>query len=72
MGVFLALALVGGKWSASRLGRITPEKRAADSHCVGDWVSLKANLDDMERRKFLKLPGLELRTLGHPARSQSL
>jgi hypothetical protein len=32
----------------------------------------KAGLDDMEKRKFLTLPGLELRPLGRPARSQSL
>jgi hypothetical protein len=31
-----------------------------------------AGLDDVEKRKFLTLPGLELRTLGRPARSQSL
>jgi hypothetical protein len=29
-------------------------------------------LDDVEERKFLTLPGLELRPLGRPARSQSL
>jgi hypothetical protein len=36
------------------------------------WVGPRANLDDVEKRKFLILPGLELRTLGRPARSQSL
>jgi hypothetical protein len=35
------------------------------------WVS-KAGLDDMEKRKFLALPGPKLRTLGHPAGSQSI
>jgi hypothetical protein len=34
-------------------------------------VGPRACLDDM-KRKFLTLPGLELRPLGHPARSQSL
>jgi hypothetical protein len=29
-------------------------------------------LDDVEERKFLTLPGIELRPLGRPARSQSL
>jgi hypothetical protein len=29
-------------------------------------------VDDVEKRKFLILPGLELRPLGRPARSQSL
>jgi hypothetical protein len=32
----------------------------------------KFGLDDMGKRKFLTLPGLERRLLGHPARSQSL
>jgi hypothetical protein len=31
-----------------------------------------AGLDDVEKRKFLTLPGLELRLLGCPARSQAL
>jgi hypothetical protein len=29
-------------------------------------------LDDVDKRKFLTLPGLELRPLGRPVRSQSL
>jgi hypothetical protein len=29
-------------------------------------------MGDVEKRKFLALPGLAFRTLGHPARSQSL
>jgi hypothetical protein len=32
----------------------------------------RASLDDMEKRKFLPPPGLELRSFGRPARSQSL
>jgi hypothetical protein len=32
----------------------------------------RACLHDMENRKFLTLPGLELRFLGRPASSQSL
>jgi hypothetical protein len=35
-------------------------------------VDPRAGLDDVENRKFLTLPGLELRPLGRPARSQSL
>jgi hypothetical protein len=31
-----------------------------------------ANPDDTEKRKFLNLPGLELRSLARPALSQSL
>jgi hypothetical protein len=32
----------------------------------------RAGLDDVEKREFLTLPGLELRPIGRPARSQSL
>jgi hypothetical protein len=32
----------------------------------------RAGLDDVEKRKFLIIPGIELRPLGRPARSQSL
>jgi hypothetical protein len=35
-------------------------------------MHLRAGLDDMEKRKFLIIPGLELRPLRHPASSQSL
>jgi hypothetical protein len=31
-----------------------------------------AGLDDMQKRKFVTLPGLQLRPLGRPVRSQSL
>jgi hypothetical protein len=35
-------------------------------------VKPRAGLDEVEKRKFFNLPGLELLPLGHPARSQSL
>jgi hypothetical protein len=35
-------------------------------------VDPRAGLDDLEKRKFLTLPGFELRPLGRPALSQSL
>jgi hypothetical protein len=35
-------------------------------------VDPRADLDDVEKRKFLTEPGLEFRPLGRPARSQSL
>jgi hypothetical protein len=50
---------------------LTPE-RAPGTHWIGGWVDPNAGLDDLEKRKFLTLPGLELRPLGRPARSQSL
>jgi hypothetical protein len=67
--MFLTLALAGGEWSASRPGRFTPVERVSDTHCIGRWVDPRADLDDVEERKFLTLPELELRPLGRPARS---
>jgi hypothetical protein len=34
-------------------------------------VDPRAGLDDLEKRKFLTLPGLELQPYGSPSRSQS-
>jgi hypothetical protein len=61
--IFLISALVGDEWSTSRPGRFTP-----GTHWIGCWVDLRAALDDLEKRKFLTLPGFELRPLGRPAR----
>jgi hypothetical protein len=68
----ISSALVGGEWSASRPGRFTLGERAPGTHCIGSWVGPRDGLDDVEKRKFLTLPGLELRTLAHPAHIQSL
>jgi hypothetical protein len=65
--IFLTSALVGCEWSASRPSRFTP-----DTHWIGGWVNPRAGLNDVEKRKFLTLPGLELRPLDLEARSQSL
>jgi hypothetical protein len=46
--VFLTSALVGGEWSATLPCRFTA------------GVGPRAGLDDMEKWKFLTLPGLEL------------
>jgi hypothetical protein len=35
-------------------------------------VGPRAGLDNVQKRKYLTLPGLELRPIGRPARSQSL
>jgi hypothetical protein len=59
--IFLTSALVGGEWSTSRPGRITPGERAPSTQWIGGWVDLRAGLDDLEKRKFFSLPGLELR-----------
>jgi hypothetical protein len=66
---FLTSALTGDEWSASRPGRFTTGERAPGTHWIGGWVDPKAGLEDVEKRKFLTLPGLELRPLGRPARS---
>jgi hypothetical protein len=68
----LTSALDGGEWSASYPGRYTPEERASGTHWIGGWVGPRAGVDDVEKRKFLTLLGLEFRPLGHPTRSQSL
>jgi hypothetical protein len=49
-----------------------PEERAPGTHWIRGWVDPTAGLDDVEKRKFLTLPGLERRPLCRPARSQSL
>jgi hypothetical protein len=53
-------------------GRFTPGDRAPGPHWIECWVNLRAGLDDVEKRKHLALPGLQLRSLGRPARSQLL
>jgi hypothetical protein len=69
---FSSSTLVGGEWSASRPCRFTPGERAHDAHWIGGWVDPRAGMEDAENTKLLTLPGLELRPLGRPARSQSL
>jgi hypothetical protein len=69
--IFSTSALAGGEWSASRPGRFTSRERAPVTHWIGGWVDPRAGLGDAEKRKFLILPGLELRPLGRPARNQS-
>jgi hypothetical protein len=68
----LISALPGGERSASRPGRFTPGERAHGSHWIGGGVDPRAGLEDVEKRKFLILPGLELRPFDRPVRSQSL
>jgi hypothetical protein len=65
---------MGGEWSASRPGRaLPPEKGPPGTHCTGGWVGPRAGLDKEARGKIpLPLPGIELRSPGRPARSQTL
>jgi hypothetical protein len=52
--------LVGGEWSASGPGRFTLGEKAAGTHWIGGWMGPRTGLDDVEKRKFLPPPGLEL------------
>jgi hypothetical protein len=69
--IFLTSALVGGEWSASRPACFTSGERAPGTHWIGGWVGPRRSGQRAER-KFLILPGLELRPLGRPAHNQSL
>jgi hypothetical protein len=69
--VFLT-SLIGGEWSASLPGRFTPGEGASGTHRIGGWVGLRTGLDYLEKRKFLTVPGLELRLFGRQTRKQSL
>jgi hypothetical protein len=67
--IFFTSALAGGEWSASRPGRFTPGEKAPGTHWIEGWENHRVGLDDVEKRKFLTLLGLEVRPLGRPARS---
>jgi hypothetical protein len=56
--IFLTLALAGGEWSASRPGHFIPEEGSPGTHWIGGWVDPRAGLDDLEKRIFLVIPGL--------------
>jgi hypothetical protein len=68
MNIFLTWTIARGEWSASHPGRFNPGERAHGTHCI----DCRVGLDDVEKRKFLNLQGLEIGPLGCPARSQSL
>jgi hypothetical protein len=68
--VFLTSALVGEEWPGSLPGHFTPEEGASGIHWIGGWVDPGAGLYDVEKRKFLVLPGLELRSLRRLALSR--
>jgi hypothetical protein len=70
--LFLSSTLVELKGRLHAPAALPSVKKAPGTHLMGGWVGLRVGLDDVERRKFLILPGLELRPLGRPARSQSL
>jgi hypothetical protein len=47
--VLLPSALIGGEWSASRLCRFIPGKRAPGTNWIGGWVGPRAGLGDMRK-----------------------
>jgi hypothetical protein len=55
----------GGQFHAS--GALLPRKELPVP--IGGWVVLRTGEDDVERRRILLLPGLELRPLGRLART---
>jgi hypothetical protein len=69
INIFLTSALAGGQFHPRPL---YSRERAPCTHWIRGWLDRRAGLDDVEKRKFLTLPGLELRPLGRPARTQSL
>jgi hypothetical protein len=70
--IFLTLVLTGGEWLASPPCLFNLGERAPVTLWIGGWMGPRAGLDDVEKRKFFILPGLELRPLDRAARSQSL
>jgi hypothetical protein len=48
----LTAALDGGEWSASCSGHFTPRERAPSSYWIGGWVSPRAGLDTVLKRKI--------------------
>jgi hypothetical protein len=70
--IFLTSSLVGGDCLASRPGPFTPWESSPLIHCIGVWVGPRAGLDDVVKRKFLILLGLEPKPPCRPTRFQSL
>jgi hypothetical protein len=62
---------VSGQRHAS--GRVLAPRRARGTHCTGGWVGLRAGLGTEVTGKIpLPLPGIEPRSSGRPARSETL
>jgi hypothetical protein len=56
---------VSGQFHA--LTALPPAKEPPGTHWMGGCVGPRAGLEDMEKRQFLILLGLELQRLGRPA-----
>jgi hypothetical protein len=58
--IFLTSALVEGEWPASRPRHFILKEKGPGTHWIGGWVGLAASLGDVQKRKSLTLPGLNL------------
>jgi hypothetical protein len=67
---FLTSALVAGEKSPSHPVRFTPGERASGTHWKGGCMGPRTSLDDVDKRKFSTLPGLELQSFIRSACSQ--
>jgi hypothetical protein len=70
--IYLTSALFWDEGSASHPGHFTPGEKAPGTHWIGYRVGPRVALGAVRKRKVLTVQGLELRTLGRPAHSQSL
>jgi hypothetical protein len=59
-----SMTLVESGLSFSRPGRFTAVERTPGIHCTGGWVEPKTVMEEVERRKFLALSGLQDRPIG--------
>jgi hypothetical protein len=44
-----------------------PREKPPGTHWIEDWVDTRVGVNDMEKWKFLTLPGLELQPVGREA-----
>jgi hypothetical protein len=64
---------ISWRWVVSLTPQLRyPGERTPGILWIGGWVDPRPGLDDVEKRKFLTLPGLEFLSFGRPASSQSL
>jgi hypothetical protein len=51
--VFLNFVQVGGEWSGSLSGSLTPKEKAPGTHGIGGWEDPRTGLDDMKKWEFV-------------------
>jgi hypothetical protein len=59
LNLFLAWAVDGGKWLASRSGRLTCGEKNPSSGLTGECVEPRMGLEVVTKKKRLPLPGFE-------------